>query len=325
VAIDRLSGGLTPADGSDPRTFPAIFNVAADEIERIDDDVTAVEQRVTTAEGDIVAVEGRVTTAEGDIGQLQTDVGDNAVAIAQNVSDIGDLQGDLSAVESILSDGLAFVGTRYFTGDGDFEKDDPFDDGNPAGIEVRAIRVKVQAAGGGGGGAGPTNESHGGGGGGGAYSEKFITDIDGLSSSVSVTVGSGGAAGAAGENAGSAGGSSSFGSEVVCGGGGGGQPATGSFVANNGGTVTTAGDFSISGGGGVGRGLSNTPVGTGVGGNAFLGFTAGTRLIIGSFPGTDVSTSGFGAGGAAGRRGPAGTNRAGAPGVDGIVIVEVFA
>ena len=50
MAITRLSGGLTPADGSDPRTFPSIFNVAADEIE---------------------AVEGRVSTVEGDVSDLQ--------------------------------------------------------------------------------------------------------------------------------------------------------------------------------------------------------------------------------------------------------------
>jgi hypothetical protein len=33
MAIERLSGGLTPADGSDPRTFPTIFNAAADYVE----------------------------------------------------------------------------------------------------------------------------------------------------------------------------------------------------------------------------------------------------------------------------------------------------
>ena len=65
--IDRLVGGLTPADPADPRTFPAIWNETADEIE-------AVEGRVTTNEGDISGLDGRVTTAEGDIGQLQTDV-----------------------------------------------------------------------------------------------------------------------------------------------------------------------------------------------------------------------------------------------------------
>jgi hypothetical protein len=33
VAITRLSGGLTPADGADPRTFPAVWNGTADDLE----------------------------------------------------------------------------------------------------------------------------------------------------------------------------------------------------------------------------------------------------------------------------------------------------
>jgi hypothetical protein len=33
MTVTRLTGGLTPGDGADPRTFPAIFNATADEIE----------------------------------------------------------------------------------------------------------------------------------------------------------------------------------------------------------------------------------------------------------------------------------------------------
>jgi hypothetical protein len=33
MSIERLSGGLTPADGGDPRTFPAIWNGTADDLE----------------------------------------------------------------------------------------------------------------------------------------------------------------------------------------------------------------------------------------------------------------------------------------------------
>jgi len=33
MAVTRLSGGLTPADGADPRTFPAIWNGTADDLE----------------------------------------------------------------------------------------------------------------------------------------------------------------------------------------------------------------------------------------------------------------------------------------------------
>jgi hypothetical protein len=34
MTITRLTGGLTPADGSDPRTFPTIWNSTADDLER---------------------------------------------------------------------------------------------------------------------------------------------------------------------------------------------------------------------------------------------------------------------------------------------------
>lgn len=34
--VTRLTGGLTPADGGDPRTFPAIHDEVVDELERLD-------------------------------------------------------------------------------------------------------------------------------------------------------------------------------------------------------------------------------------------------------------------------------------------------
>lgn len=43
ISITRLSGGNTPADGSDPRTFPAIWNATATALEALDlDDLTGV-------------------------------------------------------------------------------------------------------------------------------------------------------------------------------------------------------------------------------------------------------------------------------------------
>lgn len=35
MSITRLTGGLTPGDGADPRTFPAIFNALADDIDSL--------------------------------------------------------------------------------------------------------------------------------------------------------------------------------------------------------------------------------------------------------------------------------------------------
>lgn len=36
VSIERLTGGVTPADPANPRTFPAIWNQTAEDIEQLD-------------------------------------------------------------------------------------------------------------------------------------------------------------------------------------------------------------------------------------------------------------------------------------------------
>lgn len=46
--VTRLSGGLTPADGSDPRTFPTIWNATATEIETVQSDIDSAEAAITT-------------------------------------------------------------------------------------------------------------------------------------------------------------------------------------------------------------------------------------------------------------------------------------
>jgi hypothetical protein len=50
MAITRLSGGTSPANGSDPRTFPAIWNNAVDDIE-------AAESAITTLQGKVSVIE----------------------------------------------------------------------------------------------------------------------------------------------------------------------------------------------------------------------------------------------------------------------------
>jgi hypothetical protein len=58
MAVTRLSGGLTPANGSDPRTFPAIWNATADDIEAAEAAIAVIEANdwVTTARIDDGAV-----------------------------------------------------------------------------------------------------------------------------------------------------------------------------------------------------------------------------------------------------------------------------
>ena len=62
--VTRLSDGLTPGDGSDPRTFPSIWNVTADTIE-------SQGSAITAAESDIDTLQSDVTAAESDIDALE--------------------------------------------------------------------------------------------------------------------------------------------------------------------------------------------------------------------------------------------------------------
>ena len=81
MAIVRLTGGLTPPDGSDPRTFPAIWNGAVDDIEAAESDITTLTNRLDTIDTDDVAEGSNLyfTDARADaratavIGQSTTD------------------------------------------------------------------------------------------------------------------------------------------------------------------------------------------------------------------------------------------------------------
>ena len=188
----------------------------------------------------------------------------------------GTVDGIDGRVTTVETSGFRFAGVRRYDGVGTFVKADPFGDGNPSGLVVRAVRVKVWGGGGGGGGteatAGPENVESGSGGGGG-YAERFILASD-LATSETVTVGSGGAGGAAGVNDGSDGTFSSFGSFAQ------GNPGAGGRAgeATSGGRLATGGlggsgtspDFAVDGTtGSVGRVLVGNRTNQGSGGGAF--------------------------------------------------------
>lgn len=63
--VTRLSGGLTPANGADPRTFPAIWNATAVDIEAAQADVTVLQSDVDIVEGSAVALGSAVTVLQG--------------------------------------------------------------------------------------------------------------------------------------------------------------------------------------------------------------------------------------------------------------------
>jgi hypothetical protein len=227
--------------------------------------------------------------------------------------------------DKLTKQGYAYNSTVYFTSSGTFTKATyPW---------LRAIRVRLVGAGGGAGGCAATGAgqvSYGTGGGGAAYAEKFITDIAGLSASVTVTVGSGGAGGAAGANNGSTGGSSSFGALLSANAGSGGlgqAPVTPPHVLRGGfSSGTTSGaDLTISGSGSgptvvAGAGI----VFPGVPGSSHLGLA---QVSDGTVSGRDGNAQfAFGAGGNGGLNTQSeGTARAGGAGGPGIVIVELYA
>jgi hypothetical protein len=78
MAITRLTGGLTPADGSDPRTFPTIWNDAVDDIEQAESDIDALDTRIDNLTTDDVA-EG---TALYYTDQRAEDAADRQIAAA---------------------------------------------------------------------------------------------------------------------------------------------------------------------------------------------------------------------------------------------------
>lgn len=200
---------------------------------------------------------------------------------------------------------------------------------------LNAIRVRCIGGGGGGGGTTATSASEystGQGGGGAAHSESFITDIAGLASSITITIGSGGT-GVSGA-AGNSGGTTSFGSLVIAAGGGGGQTVRQSnkwdgfgFLAGT--QSGSVGDLVIPGTvGSEVRIDPNSTLGTralsGSGGSSFIGPGASyLRDNASSANGANANFNGGGGGGAV--AGQSQSAKTGGTGGAGRVIIELFA
>jgi hypothetical protein len=221
--------------------------------------------------------------------------------------------------------GYVLVDTVYFTSNGTFTKATyPW---------LRAIRVKCQGGGGGGGGAAATTSTQmsvASAAQGGNYAETFLTNISGLSASVTVTVGLGGSGGTAGNNDGNAGGTSSFASLITAGGGregiGGaaGTPPR-SRTSNASDTTTSGGSFvSVGAAGDPGWAVDALFI-PGNGGSSFLGVYS--QRTIGGNANSRQGPPGllFGGGGSGGGNGKDQLAVAGGTGAAGIVILELFA
>lgn len=267
---------------------------------------------VSSSSGISVNLSGRVGVLETYVTTLQ--------------SEMDTAQADITAIQTY---GYRLAQTLYLTSSTAFTKASyPW---------LRAIKVKAQAGGGGGGGAGAAPSGQvvcGKSGTGGVYAESFITNIAGLASSVSVTVGTGGSGGSAGNNSGSNGGDSSFGSLVVATGGYAGGTADYTYPPNHpamavAGPTSGTGDMVIPGGdAGSATAVSSSWVKIGDGG--------GSHMSLGTVGPVAVNTVSNGTSGLAGKNygggGTGGANttgistaRSGGAGAPGIVIVELYA
>jgi hypothetical protein len=65
ISITRLSGGTTPANGSDPRTFPAIWNASATSLESVATDLDTAETDIDNLENG----KANIINTDGDPGK----------------------------------------------------------------------------------------------------------------------------------------------------------------------------------------------------------------------------------------------------------------
>jgi hypothetical protein len=71
MSITRLTGGLTPANGGDPRTFPVIWNATADVVESNEVAVLSQGSAITTLEGTVASQGSAISAIEAwDIDDL---------------------------------------------------------------------------------------------------------------------------------------------------------------------------------------------------------------------------------------------------------------
>ena len=104
MAITKLSGGSTPADGSDPRTFPAIWNPTADVIDANESDIAALQALVGDNNLNDLNDVAITTPADGQF--LVYDNGDwvNAVAAPPAI---------LQVVQTVKTDTFSTSSTSY--------------------------------------------------------------------------------------------------------------------------------------------------------------------------------------------------------------------
>lgn len=267
------------------------------------EDAYSVSGTTLTLSSPLVATDKLEVIGINDIGTTitpaQNSVGLDKLATTGTPSSSTFLRGDMAW--TAVSDVSGLSSMQVFTSSGTWTR--------PAGITK--VMVEVQGAGGGGGSADNYNSQ---GGGAGGYAKKLL-DVSSISSAT-ITIGSGGAGGTASPiTSGSSGGNSSWSdgtNTITANGGGGGQYADGGGASRsvNGGSAS-GGDINLDGKFGEWT----------LGGDSFYGY--GARNWVANTTASDNAIN-YGSGGCGPANTVSGTNYAGSPGRDGIVIVTEY-
>jgi len=88
MSVSRLTGGLTPPNGADPRTFPTIWNATADVIDAVDSGLDTLEGSVTALSGTVSSQGSAITVVEGSAVALGSAV---SVIQAWDLDDLNDV------------------------------------------------------------------------------------------------------------------------------------------------------------------------------------------------------------------------------------------
>lgn len=102
--VTRLSGGLTPGDGADPRTFPAIWNATATDIEAAESDIDALEAKNIPAFGTATPSDGQVLAYSTAISAYEPSGGVDDLSSLSDVSITSVSDGELLAYDSGTSE-----------------------------------------------------------------------------------------------------------------------------------------------------------------------------------------------------------------------------
>jgi len=137
--VTRLSGGLTPADGADPRTFPAIWNATATNIEAAESDIDSLQLSVNANGTAIVALQGSAVALGSAVDVIEAwDLDDlNDVTIGTAVSD-GQVLAYSTAVSGWVNAGAAKILQVVST-----SKTDAFTTNSTSLVEITGLSASI--------------------------------------------------------------------------------------------------------------------------------------------------------------------------------------